>query len=89
MNLKFKTWIETLEIEKNILKNTILSFLREKTGISSDEELLNMQLNSIKKEIITDLFSLGVIQNASEDIQQDIKNSSITILELIEKLSTN
>lgn len=89
MNLKFKTWIETLEIEKNVLKSTILSFLKEKTGITSDDELLGMQLNSIDKKIISDLFLRGVIQNASEDVMQDVKNSSITILELIEKLSNN
>lgn len=89
MNLKFKTWIESLEIEKNVIKSTILSFLKEKTGITSDDELLGMQLNSIDKKIISDLFLRGIIQNASEDVMQDVKNSSITILELIEKLSNN
>jgi hypothetical protein len=89
MNLKFKTWIETFEIEKNVIKSTILSFLKEKTGITSDDELLGMQLNSIDKKIISDLFLMGIIQNASEDVVQDVKNSSITILELIEKLSKN
>ena len=89
MNLKFKTWIESLEIEKNVIKSTILSFLKEKTGITSDDELLGMQLNSIDKKIISDLFLRGIIQDASEDVMQDVKNSSITILELIEKLSNN
>lgn len=89
MNLKFKTWIESLEIEKNVIKSTILAFLKEKTGITSDDELLGMQLNSIDNKIISDLFLRGIIQNASEDVMQDVKNSSITILELIEKLSNN
>lgn len=87
MNINFKIWFETLEFEKNAIKNVILNFLKEKTGITSDDELLNMQINSIDKSIINDLFSRGIIKNASDDTFQDVKNASSTVLELIDKLS--
>ncbi len=87
MNLKFKMWFETLEFEKNAIKNVVLDFLKEKTGVRSDEELLNMQLSSIDKSIISDLFLRGIVKNASDNNFQDIKNASITVSELIDNLS--
>lgn len=87
MNLKFKMWFETLEFEKNAIKNVVLDFLKEKTGITSDEELLNMQIGSIDKSIINDLFLRGIVKNASDNNFQDIKNASITVSELIDNLS--
>ena len=84
--LNFKIWVESLEEKKDSMKSIILNILKDYLNINEDDIILNLKLSSIDKEIISDLLNRGIFKG-SDEIEDLIKNSNITVLELIEKLS--
>ncbi len=89
MNLNFKNWIESIEANKSGIKDTIINFLKDALNINDEEAILSMKLSSMDNEIINDLMSRGIIASSDENILSDIKNGSITVSELIDKLASD
>lgn len=87
MDLKFKLWFENIEAKKGGIKDTILDFLKDKLNIDDEEEILSMQLSSIDQGVINSLMSRGIIQNAPDDLMQDIKNGSMTVGDMVNRLA--
>lgn len=86
-NLNFKTWIEESSVKKNAIKDMVLSFLKDKMGITGEDEILFMSLKSINPSIIRDLFTRGIISNIDPVQKTELQNSDITISELINRIS--
>ncbi len=87
MNLKFKLWLENLEAKKSGIQSTVLDFLKDKMNIDDDDEILSMQLSSIDQSLISSLLSRGIIQDAPDELLQDIKNGSLTVGDMINRLA--
>lgn len=88
MNLNFKKWVEDVSAKEAGDKDTILNFLKDELGITDDETILAMKIGSIDKGIINNLLKHGIIASANNDLLDDIKNGSITVEELIQRLSS-
>jgi hypothetical protein len=89
MNLNFKNWIESIEANKSGIKDTIINFLKDALNINDEEAILSMKLSSMDNEIINDLMRRGIVASSDENILSDIKNGSITVSELIDKLASD
>lgn len=87
MDLNFKKWLEYVSAKQNGMKDTILNFLKDELNVKDDDTILSMKLGSIDTSIINNLMSRGIVATADSDIQDDIKNGSITVQDLIDKLS--
>ena len=85
--MEFKIWLENIEAKRNGIKDTILQFLRDKLNIRSDSAILSMSLGSIDKKVISDLSERGLISSADGDVLDDIRNGSITVQQLIDRLA--
>lgn len=88
MNLNFKYWLESVEANKAGIKDTIINFLKDALNINDEEAILSISFSAIDNEIINDLVRRGIIASADETILSDIKNGSITVSELIDKLAS-
>ena len=84
--LEFKFYIEN-EALRNGIRGTILDFLKDALNIKDDDTILSMNFGAIDQKVVSDLLSRGVITTADESIMQDLKNGTITVAELIERLS--
>lgn len=89
MEINFKFWLENLEAKKSANRSIILSFLKDKTGISDDEQLILMPLDSFNPKIVSELLNLGIMDNIDDSLRGDIKNGNLTILDLIGRISDN
>lgn len=87
MEINFKFWLENLEAKKLANRSIILSFLKDKTGISDEEQLVFMPLNSFSPKIVSELLNLGIMDNIDDSLRGDIKNGNLTILDLIGRIS--
>ena len=87
ITIDFRPWLENLEAKRTGVKDVILNFLKSKLHIDDDQEILSMPLGSIDKKVIGDLLARGIISTADEGIAQDVKNGSITVMELVNRLS--
>ena len=87
MELKFKTWLENLVAKTDGIKNTVLDFLKDKLSIQDDEAILTMPLSSIDQNVIGELLNRGFIQNAPEELLMDIKNGSLTVGDMVDRLA--
>ncbi len=85
--MKFKTWLEQGNSEQAAIQTGLLEFLKSKTGIDDDEQLLSMNTNEFTPELIGDLLQWGPVNSAADpEIHDRIKNG-IEIKELADALS--
>jgi hypothetical protein len=85
--MKFKTWVEERNSEQSGIQSGLLEFLKSKTGIDDDEQLLSMNTSEFTPELISDLQQWGPVNTAADpEILDRIKNG-IEIKELADALS--
>lgn len=84
--MKFKTWLEDINSEQAGIQTGLLEFLKSKTGIDDDEQLLSMNTSEFTPDLISDLLQWGPVNTADPDILERIKNG-IEIKELANALS--
>lgn len=87
MELNFKNWLEYVSAKENGVKDTILNFLKDELNVKDDDTILSMKIGSIDSSIINNLMSRGIVATADSDVLDDIKNGSITVQDLIDKIS--
>jgi hypothetical protein len=87
MDFNFKRWLEYSSAKQNGIKDTILNFLKDELNVKDEDTILSMKIGSIDNSIINDLMSRGIVKTSDGDILDDIKNGSITVQDLIDKLS--
>lgn len=85
--LNFRIWLEDVEAKANSAKDIILNYLKDKLHINDTDSILDMKLGSIDKSILSDLMQRGIVTTATADISQDIQNGSLTVQELVNKIS--
>jgi hypothetical protein len=84
--MKFKTWLEEMDSATAGIQTGLLEFLKSKTGIDDDEQLLALNTNEFTPELISDLMQWGPVNTADPEILDRIKNG-IEIKELAKALS--
>lgn len=84
--MKFKTWLEEMDSATAGIQTGLLEFLKSKTGIDDDEQLLALNTNEFTPELISDLMQWGPVNTADPEILDRIKNG-IEIKELANALS--
>lgn len=84
--IKFKTWLEKMSSEQTAIQTGLLEFLKSKTGIDDDEQLLSMNTSDFTPDLISDLLQWGPVNTADPDILERIKNG-INIKKLADALS--
>lgn len=82
-------WIEDFGIRKNAIKDMVLSFLKDKMGITDEDEILFMSLKSINTSIVKDLFTRGIISNIDQTLKSELEHSDITVSELINRVANS
>jgi hypothetical protein len=85
--MEFKLWLENQIAKRTGIKDTILKFLKSKLNISDDATILNMRLGSIDRSVVSDLMSRGLVSTADENVLSDIRNGSITVGALVDRLA--
>lgn len=85
--MEFRKWLENIEAAKLGIRDTILSYLKDKLKITDDTELLDMPLKAIQPGILDDLLKRGVVTAGSEDISFLIRNGNGTISNLIDQIA--
>lgn len=88
MNLNFKNWLESVEVKKAGIKDTIINFLKDSLNVKDEEVILSMNLSDIDSDVVNDLLRRGMISQADSNTLTDIKNGSITVSELIDRLAS-
>lgn len=86
-NLSFKTWLEDFDAKSDASKDMILSFLKGKLHIHNDDDILSMKFGSMDKSIVGDLMTRGILKTADSSIMQELKDGSMTVQDLIDRLS--
>lgn len=87
MELNFSNWLENQIAKREGIKDTILKLLKSKLHVSDDGTILAMRLGSIDKSVISDLMSRGLVSTADDSVLSDIRNGSITVGNLIDRLA--
>jgi hypothetical protein len=87
MQLQFKNWFENSEAEVAGIQGTVLDFLKDKMEIHDDDVILSMMVGSIDQSLISQLLKRGVFQTADEDLLTDVKNGSITVKDMIDRMA--
>lgn len=98
MTIPFKVWLEAREQRKSSIKDTILNIVQDEYPNTSDEELMKYRVGSVgenadkeeRQKIKDQIRDLGIIKNASPEIQELVQNAdsnNLTFGRLIELLS--
>lgn len=62
--MKFKNWLETFNNRKAI-QDIILNFLRDKLSIKENDIILNMELDQIDSDIVSELKQRGIFDQVN------------------------
>lgn len=85
--MEFRKWLENIEAARLGIRDTVLSFLKDKVKITDDTELLDMPLNAIQPSVLADLLKRGIVTAHSEDISFMIRNGTGTVGQLIDSIA--
>lgn len=86
-DMNFKNWFENMVAKMDGIKGTVLDFLKDKLNIENDDLILSMSLKDIDPNIVSQLLNRGFFQNSSPDLLNDIKNGTLTVEEMINRLA--
>ena len=85
--MKFKTWLEDANSEQTGIQSGLLEFLKSKTGIDDDEQLLAMNTNEFTPDLVSDLLQWGPVSTAADPKILDRIKNGIEIKDLADALS--
>jgi hypothetical protein len=85
--MQFKQWLENLDSKRDGVKGIILNFLKDKLNLDDDEAILSLSLNSIGKDVLSDLMARGMINTTDDTVLQSIKNGNGSVADLIDRIS--
>ena len=60
--MRFKNWIESSE-NRRAAQDIVLNFLRDRLNIKEDEIILNMELDQIDSDIVSELKQRGIFNS--------------------------
>lgn len=87
----FKMWVEDVEARRLSSRSFLLDFLRREmkfTDAIDDDQILDMPLGGIAPGVRSKLLGTGVINTATPDIIDSIRNGGdYTVRELVDALS--